>query len=318
MIGISIVLTLAKPAVARLLLGKPWPAAWGLAKEALLSTAITLVITLVICLILTWTGFTESQFYRPSTRDYGQHTKLKLTPEDLFFKSKDGTRLHGWFIPAKDKAIGTVIHLHGSDRNITHTLGNSHWLTGHGFNLYVFDYRGYGRSAGQPTRQGVVEDAVAAIDYVRLRPDVDADRILLWGQSMGGQLAIVAADRAGQEGIQAVVADATYASHKHHVKDKLAQMGPLWLVQWAIWFVTSDAHAARGVVGRLTPTRILLVHGTADTVVQPYHSNWLFQAAGEPKALWRVPSFGHLKVFQDSRYREKLVQFFREALGLQE
>lgn len=298
----------------KLFFHKPWPSANGFVRECLISVGSTIVITLAISLVLAWAGFSESQFYRPSTKDYAEHTKLGLTPEEVSFKSKDGTRLHGWFMPGKDQPIGTVIHLHGSDRNITSTIKNSYWLTDNGFNLFLFDYRGYGKSEGQSSQQGVIEDAIAAIEYVRSRSDLDADKIGLWGQSMGGQLAIVAADRVGKQGIRAVVVEATYASHSHHVKDKMAQMGPLWLIQWAVWLTTADACAAQNVVGRIAPTPILFVHGTADRGVQPYHSEWLFNAAGHPKDIWRIQGARHLQVFQDAHHREKLVQFFKQSL----
>ena len=315
-VSVCIVLALvfANTLAGKLFSHKPWPAARDFVKECFISVGGTVAITLVICFILSKTGFTESQFYRPSTQDYAEHTKLGITPEDVFFKSNDGTRLHGWFLPAKGQPTGTLIHLHGSDRNITYTIKNVHWLTNHGFNLFLFDYRGYGQSENKPSRQGVVEDAVAAIEYVRSRSDIDANTLFLWGQSMGGQLAIVAANLAGTKGIQAVVAEATYATPSHHIKDKMGQMGPLWLVQWGLWLITSDAYAAQDVVGRIAPTSILLVHGTADRGVLPYHSEALFQAADEPKDIWRVQNAGHLQVFQNALYREKLIPFLKQSL----
>lgn len=313
-IGLTLALSLAGPAVGRLR-GKPWPPAQSLVRDGLLAVGITVAIVIAISFVLTWTGFGEAQFFRPSARDYGEHTKLGLAPEDVFFESADGTRLHGWFVPAQDSAVGTVVHLHGSDRNITQTIRNSAWLTEHGFNVFAFDYRGYGRSEGEPSRRGVVDDAAAAVGYVRSRPGVDPDALYLWGQSMGGQAAILAADQAGAGGVRGVVAEATYASPSHHVKDKLAQMGPLWLIQWGVWLATSDEPNARGAVGRLAPTPVLIVHGTADRGVRPYHGDWLFEAAGEPRAIWRVEGARHLDVFHDPEYRERLVRFLRDPTG---
>lgn len=309
LISIPVAIAIATAVAGKLRSGKPLPSARVFARESLTSVGITVAVTIGICLVLGWTGFTESQFYRPSTRDFEEHVRLDLAPQDVLFESNDGTNLHGWFIPAEEQPIGTVIHLHGSDRNISYTVKNSHWLAQYGFNVFVFDYRGYGRSEGQPSRRGVVEDAVAAIEHVRSRSEVDPDRVFLWGQSMGGQLAIVAADRVGRVAIRAVVAEATYASYRHHVKDKLAEMGPLWLIQWGAWLVTRDTYAAQDVVGRIAPTPILVIHGTADRGVKPYHSEWLYSAAGEPKDIWRVEGFGHLDVFKDPVYRERLVQF---------
>jgi uncharacterized protein len=318
LISIPVLISVITASAGRLWCRKPWPPARTFIRDGVISVALTAGITVAICVVLAWTGFTESQFYRPSARDFGEHTQHGLAPRDVFFQSKDGTLLHGWFLASDEPAGGTVIHLHGSDRNISYTIRNSHWLIDRGFNLFVFDYRGYGKSEGRPSRRGVIEDTVAAIEHVRSRPDVDADKIVLWGQSMGGQLAIVGADLAGGAGIRAVVAEATYASHAHHVKDKLAGMGPLWLIQWGAWLVTSDTQSARDIVDDLAPTPVLLVHGSDDRAVRPYHSEWLFQAAREPKAHWHVQGARHLEVFQDKIYRERLEWFFRQALEAEE
>jgi hypothetical protein len=107
-----------------------------------MAVAITLAITLAICLVLNWTGFLQSQFYRPSADDFGQQKEIGVEPEEVAFKSKDGTHLHGWFIPAAESANtakGTVIQFQGSDRNISFTIRNCHWLRDHGFNVFVFD-----------------------------------------------------------------------------------------------------------------------------------------------------------------------------------
>ena len=294
--------------------GKPFPSGGTLGKSLGLNAVMTTVITIGIAAAFRGTGFSESQFFRPSDRDYGQHEELGLAPEEVFFTAEDGTRLFGWFLPADREPLGTVLHFHGSDRNVSGTIRNSHWLTQHGFNVFAFDYRGYGRSEGEPSREGVLADGIAAIEYVRARSDVDSERLVLWGQSMGGQLAILAADRAGTEGIRSVIAEATYGSPRHHVKDKLAQMGPLWLVQWAVWLVSSDRLAALDVVQELAPTPLLVVHGTEDTGVRPYHGRRLYDAAGEPKELWWVEGARHLRVFTEPEWRERLVAYLRDRL----
>jgi uncharacterized protein len=312
-VALPIAVVLAIAIVGRSIFRKPWPATRKLLVDMLVSVAITLGITLAICFVLSWTGFLQSQFYRPSAEDFGQQKELGVAPEEVAFESKDGTRLHGWFVPATDNAKGTVIHFHGSDRNISFTIRNCQWLREHGFNVFLFDYRGYGQSLGEPERQGMVEDGAAAIAYVRSRSDVDKESICLWGQSMGGQLAIASADLAGTDGIRAVVAEATYASHSHHIKDKMAQFGPLWLVQWGAWLVTSDAFSAEGIVGKLAPTPILLIHGTEDRGVQPYHSEQLYELAGNPKDIWRVEGGKHLDAMQSDRYRAKFVEYLTRA-----
>jgi len=138
--------------------------------------------------------------------------------------------------------------------------------------------------------------------------------VCLWGQSMGGQLAISAAAMMENTEIRAVVAEATYSSYKLQIKDKVAAMGALWLIQWGAWLFTNDELSAQEVVGNLHPTKLLLVHGAEDNVVLPYHSESLYASAGTAKEIWRVDSAGHLQVFDSSEYRAKLVTFFHRSL----
>jgi hypothetical protein len=99
--------------VARFGFGKKPPAFREGIQSVFITSTITVVMTLMICWIMSLTGFASAMFYRPSQRDYGQIKELGLSPEEVDFKSGDGTSLHGWFFAAKDDTSkGTVIHLH--------------------------------------------------------------------------------------------------------------------------------------------------------------------------------------------------------------
>lgn len=166
--------------------------------QLMLNVGITLAISLVISGVFSFTGFFESQFFRPSQKVFNDFEDLQIPFQQCAFKSADGTELHGYFIPAKDgastdsntkaRSIGTVIHFHGSDRNISFTAKNSAWLAKHGFNVFAFDYHGYGKSLGKPSRKKLIEDGVSAIQFVSNHEYVDPTKIVLWGQSMGGNL----------------------------------------------------------------------------------------------------------------------------------
>lgn len=298
---------------------KSFPKCRDLLFHLVLSVGITLAISLVISSVFSFSGFFESQFFRPSRKVFSDFGDLKIPFQECTFKSTDGTELNGYFIRASmkskpnAKSIGTVIHFHGSDRNVSFTAKNSAWLARHGFNVFAFDYRGYGKSLGTPTREKLIEDGVSAIQFVSKYEDVDPSKIVLWGQSMGGQLAINAAVESGKTDLVAVVAEATYSSFSHHVKDKMADMGPLWFMQWSAWLLTSDQHSAIKSVQDLSPISLLLVHGSADNVVMPYQSEWLLNKANEPKEIWRANGGGHLRVFQSETNQNLLVEYLNVA-----
>ena len=106
------------------------------------------------------------------------NTRLDITPDeigmlydDVFFASDDGTVLHGWFLysrPEGPEASPTVLFLHGNAGNVGTHLGGAYWLPSQGFNVFLIDYRGFGRSSGQAGLVGVHADAAAALRTLRL------------------------------------------------------------------------------------------------------------------------------------------------------
>ena len=126
---------------------------------------------------------------------------------------------------------------------------------------------------------------------------------------MGGQLGWHGVSRAGTERIDAVVCEATYGSSKWQVKDKLAQLGPPWLVQWAEWLVADGSLAALDVSNELQQVPILFVHGQRNTVVLAFHSQWLHSRLKSSSELWMEKDKGHLQVFTDSINQSGLVEY---------
>ena len=136
-------------------------------------------------------------FYYPSARQYSKPADLRVPVEEVEFKSADGTALYGWLLrpPGEKEALGTVVHFHGNAQNMTSHVHFVDWLAERGYNVFVFDYRGYGRSGGRAKRSGIIADSRAALDYMRGRKDIDSSRLLVLGQSLGGaSLSIVLRD----------------------------------------------------------------------------------------------------------------------------
>lgn len=142
------------------------------------------------CSLFGLSSCAQQAFYYPDHADYGTPAQAGLQHEDIFFQSEDGTRLHGWFIPAQNAgglipARATIIHFHGNAQNLSAHKEAVQWLPAHGYNVFLFDYRGYGLSEGRPNQAGLFADSNAALNYVRSRPDVDKNRLLVFGQSLG-------------------------------------------------------------------------------------------------------------------------------------
>lgn len=245
----------------------------------------------------------ERVFYYPDQRDRGSPADEGLAFEDVSLAAADGVKLHGWFLPAvggAGAARATVLHLHGNAANVTGHFPFVSWMPASGFNVFTIDYRGYGRSEGSVSREGTILDARAALDYLRGRSEVDAKRIVLFGQSIGGAIGMaLAAERRSE--LAAVVIDSAFTDYREIARHHVLHNPVMLLVAWWFPFGIAKGHDPVACVGRISPTPILIMHGKADRIVPTSMGQRLFDAAGEPKELWLVEGMDHMEVWEGRR-----------------
>ena len=250
-------------------------------------------------------------FYYPDRVAYSRAEDVGA--EEVWFSAEDGTRLHGWFLPARGfrperaERRGTVVHFHGNAQNLTSHVELVSWLPAEGYDVLAFDYRGYGRSEGQPEREGLVADGAAALAYVRSRPDVDRERVLTLGQSLGGAVSLATVGEGPPGLVRGVAVDSTFSSYKRMGNRAL---GGSWLTYPLAWLLVSGDHDPRDALDRLPPTPLLVVHGQADEVVPFEEGERLFELASEPKRFVAVPGARHLEALMTVPGRRALVEFF--------
>ena len=229
---------------------------------------------------------TDFLFYIPThdepktPRDYG------LNYEDVEFQSKDGTKLHGWFIPASGagEAKATIVFSHGNSGSLGHHLPFVSWLPAQGFHLFMYDYRGYGKSQGKPTRKGLVEDAQAAFRTAAARPEPAAKRLLSFAHSLGCAKSIAAVALDPPPGLKGVVVVSGFSSYKEIAKIWGGQVGAN---------LTNDNLAPVKLIAKISPTPILIVHGELDEIVPFAEGRVLAAAARQPKQFIRIPHAHH-------------------------
>lgn len=216
----------------------------------------------------------------PTTpRDWG----FKFEPID--FKSGDGTPLHGWFIPSRErKPKGTVVFSHGNAGSISHHLGFVMWLAEAGYNVMMYDYRGFGKSGGQVDRRGMINDVKAAFTYARKRADVDLQRMVSYGHSLGGAKSVTALGESPVKELRAIVIDGAFASYQTMAKVIGGQLGAS---------LVSDELAPKDYIAKLSPVPLLVVHGTRDEVVPVSQGKQLYDGARQPKTLFEVKTGRH-------------------------
>ena len=170
--------------------------------------AATLAIALLVVVILAMI-FEESLIFLPSRYDgAAAWTPSGLDYEDVFFAASDGTQLHGWYCPSESPRA-VVLFAHGNAGDITYRTDIARRLQRMGLSVFLFDYRGYGRSEGKPNEEGVLLDARAARGRLAELAGVVQQDIVLMGRSLGGAVAV---DLAAQEGARGLILENTFTS----------------------------------------------------------------------------------------------------------
>ena len=262
-------------------------------------------------LVIVLAGCIERMFFYPDSATYTTPAQLGVRAEDVRIVTADGSRLHGWFLPAVGNAKGTVLHLHGNAANVSNHLPLVSWLPARGYNVLMVDYRGFGRSEGKPSLDGVVDDAAAALAYLRTRPDVDATRLIMFGQSIGGATALRLLARDAR-GVRLGVIDSAFASYRGIARDATAG-GPLAPI--AALTVGVLPGPDKDPITALKSIRVplIFVHGARDTIIPAANSEKL-HAAAPGSQHWSVPNAMHITALaQPGSWREKLVQAMDEA-----
>jgi uncharacterized protein len=258
-------------------------------------------------------------FFHPQRALIDTPDRHGIEYRNVTLQAADGTKLDAWFLPARiagrGRAKAAVLFLHGNAENIsTHFLSVA-WMPGEGFNALIFDYRGYGKSEGRPSLAGMQLDIDAAMRYLVSHRDVDPNRIILLGQSLGGALAIAYAARSAyRDHIAAIVIDSSFSDYREITREKLAGIWLTWPLQWLPWLTVDDTYSPAASVAALSPVPLLLIHGDSDSVVPFRHSEKLFELAGNPKALWIVPGAGHTESLANPAIRERLVDYLDHQL----
>jgi fermentation-respiration switch protein FrsA (DUF1100 family) len=246
-------------------------------RRKLIKTLIGLLVTcLLIVFMLRW--FEHSQVFHPDRVLTATGAELSRPFEDVRFKASDGIELNGWFFPSSTNSHRpklAALVCHGNAGNISHRRDICATLLTTGVNVFVFDYRGYGRSQGRPSEEGTYRDAQAAYDWLRLKGFAGTN-IIAFGESLGGG---VAAELAAREPVGGLVLQSTFTS----IPDMGAELFPWLPVRW-LGIIRYDT---RSKLPRLK-VPVLVMHSPTDELVRFHHGQRNFAAANEPKLFWEL------------------------------
>jgi fermentation-respiration switch protein FrsA (DUF1100 family) len=227
-------------------------------------------------IMLRW--FEHSQVYHPDRVLNATGAELNRPFEDVTFAASDGIELNGWFYPANinsPRGALAVLVCHGNAGNISHRLELCQALLETGVSVFLFDYRGYGRSQGRPNEEGTYLDAVAAHGWLQRKGFV-ATNIIAFGESLGGG---IASELALRQPLGGLILQSTFTS----VADLGAELFP-WLPVRLVSRIKYDT-------GRKLPRLkipVLVMHSRADDLIGFHHAEKNFALANPPKLFWEI------------------------------
>jgi fermentation-respiration switch protein FrsA (DUF1100 family) len=232
--------------------------------------------------VLEW--LTDRFLYYPTSRWVITPTDLGLEAEDLLLTPEPGVQLHAWFFP-RSEPLATFLFCHGNAGNVSHRLENVARLLQTGFQVLLFDYRGYGHSSGRPSEQGLYRDVATAWAHLIERTDGVGGPRVIFGRSLGGAVAVELATR--------VQADARMPSIRLVIESTFTSVQAMARVLFPFPLpalpVTYDSLSK---IKQLNMP-LLVIHGERDRLVPLTEGRALFEAAPEPKTWYPIPGAGH-------------------------
>jgi len=234
----------------------------------MLKNIIHIVVAIVFVLVYI-RYFEHKSLYFPTKEIEFVPSAVGLSYEDIYLETDDGIRLNAWFIPARDSKL-TLLFCHGNGGNISHRVEKILILNELGLDIFIFDYRGYGRSSGRPSERGLYKDAQAVYDYLIAEKKVSPDRIVLYGESLGG---VVAVDLAAIKTAKALITESMLSS----TKDVARVVYPIF----PNFLISSKFDSVSKIKNVNIPK--LIIHSKNDEIIPFSQSQKIFKASPEPK-----------------------------------
>lgn len=217
--------------------------------------------------------------------------------EEVTFPSGDLTLYGVWAHQDDPGGAPVLLYFHGNTRNIDEYMGQVEVYWSLGYETFIFDYRGFGKSEGDAEITGILADGAAAVAYVEATTGLSHEQIPYLGLSLGGSVAV---HTAGTLPPSVLITEDMFASGQKLINDGSGMDLP---DGWMLEEEWDNAAAAAEVT-----VPYLVVHGDSDTFIQPSHAEAVYAAANDPKRLWLVPGANHAEApfVAPDEYRETI------------
>ncbi len=246
---------------------------------------------------MTYKFLNQSKYVYFPTEYIGFSPKdIGLRYEDIYFFASDGTRINGWYIPSGKEY--TLLIFHGNGGNISDRIGLIKIFNKIGLSIFIIDYRGYGKSSGEPSEEGTYLDASGAWDYLVKKKKVNPKKIIVYGRSLGGP---IAAKVAKESKPAALVLDSTFTS----IKDIGAELYPYLPVNK---FFKYDYNTINYLKHVNCP--VMVIHSREDDYIPFEHGQKVYDSIQGRKELVVIKGSHNDNIFvSEDIYMEKIDSF---------
>ena len=272
-----------------------------------------LPIRLFLCLTLTLSSVSCTRlFFFPQASLVRTPATLGFEYEDAYPVTRDGVRLHGWWIQPQTEPVGSVYFLHGNAENISTHIGSVLWMVDKGYQVLMLDYRGFGLSEGVPGVPEVLEDIRAGAHWLFVQQP--RRPLIIFGQSLGGSLSISALHRYPEMAakIDGLISEAAFSRFGTIGREVAARNWLSWPFQYPVGWLLNNEHDPIDAIASLKMPK-LLIHSVDDEVIGPHHARDLFQAAIGSSQLLETTG-PHIQALSEASNRQQILRFI-QALG---
>ena len=237
---------------------------------------------------------------------------VDLDYDNIYAVTGDGLKLHGWKLHAADKRTGSLVFFHGNGENISTHFANVYWLAEHGYDVYLFDYRGYGKSEGSPQLDAIVADFDVMLAAV-LQQLPREENLVVMGHSFGASLSIYGvAHSQYRDRISALISVAAFADYRMITREMLSRSWITWALQWPLSLTIDNSYRPLDSIALISPIPLFMMHASQDEIIDLHHAQQLFAMAQTPSELVVIQGDHNMALNLETN-RELILRFFAGA-----